>query len=311
VARAARAGEIVTVANVREAADWLPNPLLPDTYAEMAVPVILGAEGHVVGILDVQENRVGGLDDSDATLLRSLASQIAVAIRNARLFTEVEAALTEAQAAQERYLERSWDREAILQQSRGQSRYSSDRSALPDQAVITAVRRATWSFKQPTLLPLTETDLETEVMANVEARQVLAAPIKLGNTTIGNLQFYAPDRTWSHSELALIEAATDQIAQVAESLRLLKITQERASRERLISEATGRISGVLDFDSLLRVGVAELSQALGGSIETAIRFGSEAELKSAYALVKGSENGTDHSTEYEPLNGSNGHAHED
>lgn len=78
VARAARNGKVVRVDNVREAPDWLPNELLPNTYAEMAVPIIL--EGQVVGVLDVQQDVIGGLDEGDESLLRSLANQVAVAI---------------------------------------------------------------------------------------------------------------------------------------------------------------------------------------------------------------------------------------
>ena len=66
VARAARTNQIVSIANVREAADWLPNPLLPDTYSEMAVPIV--SEGQVVGVLDVQQDEVAGLDEGDAGL---------------------------------------------------------------------------------------------------------------------------------------------------------------------------------------------------------------------------------------------------
>ncbi len=87
VARAARSGEVVWVDNVREAADWLPNELLPDTYAEMAVPII--SKGQVVGVLDVQQNKVAGFDEGDASLLRSLANHIGVAIHNARLYEEL------------------------------------------------------------------------------------------------------------------------------------------------------------------------------------------------------------------------------
>ena len=98
VARAARTGKIVRVDNVREAEDWLPNPLLPDTCSEMAVPILL--EGEVVGVLDVQEDEVAALAESDANLLRSLAIQVAVAIRNVRNFETVEAALAESRIAQ-------------------------------------------------------------------------------------------------------------------------------------------------------------------------------------------------------------------
>ncbi len=84
VARAARTGAIVQVDDVQQSEDWLPNPLLPDTRSEMAVPVI--ANKRVVGVLDVQEDKLAGFDDSDARLMRSLANQVAVALTNATLF---------------------------------------------------------------------------------------------------------------------------------------------------------------------------------------------------------------------------------
>ncbi len=93
VAQAARSGEVVSVDNVRETEAWLPNPLLPDTYTEMAVPII--REGQVVGVLDVQDDEIGGLDEGDANLLRSLAGHVAVALTNARLFEENQTTLKE------------------------------------------------------------------------------------------------------------------------------------------------------------------------------------------------------------------------
>jgi len=91
VAQSARAAEIVWVSNVRENEAWLPNPLLPDTYSEMAIPIIV--DNQMVGVLDVQEDKVAGLDEGDANLLRSLANQVATAIRNARLFAHRRATL--------------------------------------------------------------------------------------------------------------------------------------------------------------------------------------------------------------------------
>ncbi|MBN1993102.1 MAG: PAS domain S-box protein [Anaerolineae bacterium] len=95
VAGAARRREIVLVNDVRQAPDWLPNPLLPDTHSEMAVPII--AEEKVIGVLDVQSNQVAGLDEADKDLLRSLANQIAVALTNAQLY-QTEQALRQAEA---------------------------------------------------------------------------------------------------------------------------------------------------------------------------------------------------------------------
>jgi CheY-like chemotaxis protein/signal transduction histidine kinase/CHASE3 domain sensor protein len=100
VAHAARTGEIVQSSDVRQAPDWLPNPLLPDTRSEMAVPIMLG--GRVDGVLDVQMGKVAGLNEEDAKLLRSVASQVAVALTNARLFEQTIHSKEEAESAKEK-----------------------------------------------------------------------------------------------------------------------------------------------------------------------------------------------------------------
>lgn len=95
IARAARSGKIVDVLDVREVDDWLSCYWLPAACAEMAVPII--QEGQVIGVLDVQADEVGGLDEGDANLLRSLSGQLAVAFTNARLFQQNQAALQKAE----------------------------------------------------------------------------------------------------------------------------------------------------------------------------------------------------------------------
>lgn len=99
IAEAARTRQIVKVDNVRSRSDWSPDPLLPDTCAELAVPILHGAGRQVMGVLDVQENRVGALDEADTNLLRSLANHVAVALTNARLFEQTVIAKEEAEMA--------------------------------------------------------------------------------------------------------------------------------------------------------------------------------------------------------------------
>ncbi|MFC1975368.1 GAF domain-containing protein, partial [Chloroflexota bacterium] len=100
VAHAARRREIIYVDDVRQASDWLPNPWLPDTHSEMAVPII--AEDEVIGVLDVQSDQVAGLDEGDMDLLCSLANQVAVAMTNAQFYQiEQELRRQEAERAQE------------------------------------------------------------------------------------------------------------------------------------------------------------------------------------------------------------------
>jgi putative methionine-R-sulfoxide reductase with GAF domain len=86
VGRAAQTNQRVVVGNTLQDPGWLPNALLPDTKSEIAVPIAVG--GEVLGVLDVQQNVVGGLGVVDADLIQSIANQAAIAIKNARAFTQ-------------------------------------------------------------------------------------------------------------------------------------------------------------------------------------------------------------------------------
>jgi signal transduction histidine kinase len=93
VARAARERQSVITNDVRGQPDFLPNPFLPETRAEMAVPMIVGDK--VLGVFDVQSDNVNGFSKEDAAIYTTLASQIAVALQNARLYVEQAATVTQ------------------------------------------------------------------------------------------------------------------------------------------------------------------------------------------------------------------------
>jgi len=86
VARAARERQGVTVNDVTQTPDFLPNPLLPDTHSELAVPMIVG--GNVIGVFDIQSEQVGRFTDSDVNIQTTLAAQLATSIQNVRSFEQ-------------------------------------------------------------------------------------------------------------------------------------------------------------------------------------------------------------------------------
>ncbi len=86
VGRAAETNAPVLVPDVSKEEGWLSNPLLPDTRSEAAVPISLGKT--VLGVLDVQQNTVNGLNEDDVNLLVSIASQVAISLQNARAYEE-------------------------------------------------------------------------------------------------------------------------------------------------------------------------------------------------------------------------------
>jgi len=93
VARAYREHQAVIVNDIHEDEGFLPNPLLPETHAEMAVPMIVGDK--VLGIFDVQSSEAHYFTQEDALIFNTLATQVAVALQNARLYQEQTATVTQ------------------------------------------------------------------------------------------------------------------------------------------------------------------------------------------------------------------------
>ncbi len=255
VALTARSGQLVRVDNVRQADNWRPNPLLPDTWAEIAVPIIL--DEQVVGVLDVQSDEIAGLNDEDANLLRSLADQVAGAIRNARLFEEVETALADARAAQERYLEQAWQQVNLTSQ-RSQYLYNESGTVAVSETqhqMFAQARQTALATNRPTVISLEGSD---------SARKALVAPLQLQGKSIGDLQLHtSAPRVWTEKDLAVIEAVIEQLALTAENLRLFEETQERAGREQTIREITDKLRTAPNLNRLLETAARELGQRLG------------------------------------------------
>lgn len=90
-------GEPLIVNDVSASDIHRPNPLLPDTKSELAIPLKIGDD--VIGALDVQSTQVNAFSPDDVTILQTLGDQIAVAIQNAQAYELSQKALHEMQHA--------------------------------------------------------------------------------------------------------------------------------------------------------------------------------------------------------------------
>ncbi|HEX5941507.1 MAG TPA: hypothetical protein VFY66_04480, partial [Anaerolineales bacterium] len=83
-----------------------------------------------------------------------------------------------------------------------------------------------------------------------------------------------PSKHWQEDEISLVQAVAERAALAMENARLFQDARRRAAKERLISEASARISGALNIENILQTTAEELERVLGGS-EILIQFQSK------------------------------------
>ncbi len=86
VARAAREQVTVLVNDTSQDPDFLPNPLLPQTRSEVAIPLVIGDK--TLGVLDVQDDQANRFTQADVDTFTTLAGQIATTLQTAGLFEQ-------------------------------------------------------------------------------------------------------------------------------------------------------------------------------------------------------------------------------
>jgi GAF domain-containing protein len=234
VGYAAAHGESRVVQNVGADSIYFDSPDLPDTRTEAALPIKIGSQ--TIGILDVQSKESDAFRDEDIDILGVLANQIAIAIENARLFSQTKQALADSQSFYEQYIKQDWERFSRKIQYAGY-RYDGTRTtpfipsaAKPDQ-------------------------------------QTLQIPIKIRNLVVGYIHLRAnnPLREWTEDELRLAQSAAERAGLAIENARLLGEAQRRAAKERTIGDIASKISASVNINSIMQTAVEELGRALPGS----------------------------------------------
>lgn len=255
IGRCVETGEGRIALDVGAEAVRFENPWLPETRSEMALP--LRARGRVIGALTVQSVQASAFDEADIAVMQTMADQVAIAIDNARLFTETQSMLREMEVVQQRYLAQGW---TTFTQRGGTIGYAkTPTGTMLLDAELTPEAQLAVAGGKPVIRS------QTDEVTNADAEEAeMVLPIVLRDQPIGVLGFKGgTDRQqWDAEEIALAEVISEQFGLAAENLRLVDETQRRAALDRAVSEITARIRSQTDIESVIEQAIAELGKAL-------------------------------------------------
>ncbi len=240
---------------VRLFQEWAPQTVVLEegetARYELTLPLHVG--GDVIGALDIQLSRPTPFNQQEVAALQGMADQLAVALENARLFSEAQESLRELDALYRHYTAEAWQQFVYEQPKPVQLWQGADQ--VPSQAWQALIEQARSSGMAATAF-------------NPEAgRHLLAVPVKLRDLPIGVLGFHrsAEAGPWSSEQIASIEAVADRLALATDNLRLLDETQRRAARERRVREIADKMRSAADMDALIKIAIQETATMLGAA----------------------------------------------
>ncbi|MBK8985304.1 MAG: GAF domain-containing protein [Chloroflexi bacterium] len=282
VARAARTREVVRVDDVREISYHLPNPVLPNTRSEVAIPLI--NELALIGVLDVQHTDPNHFNAHEIRILQIVAYQLSTALAKAALFAHNQQLVEEltllhaiATAATEtndedtlfarvapiiaQALRADLFGFAFVDPQSGSLSYHRSLHCRQSKYLFQLIRPGEGVCGQvvATGKPRRITDVTQEpaFLGDSLTRSELCVPLKLDQQIIGvmNAESDQPG-AFSEADERLLTTIAGQLANTIEKLRLFKKAQHQAAETAALL-ATSKAISSLQLDHVLNTIAAE------------------------------------------------------
>lgn len=237
---------VVTAVLDTEASDvHRKNELLPNTRAELAIPLRLGTA--VIGAVDVQSFTANSFTNDQITTLQAMSDQIAIAIENARLYQESVRALDEIAKRNREDTDKTWREHLFNVRTQELVAWAgtptrTETDSLREQAIKTGV---------------------TQIGRMTGNRTIpVAVPIVLRGQPLGAVVWELPAQEYSDEKVALAEELVNRLSITLDNARLFEESQRAAERERVLNDIAAKITAQADVESILSTAVREVGQAL-------------------------------------------------
>jgi len=284
-------GEQLIVNDTTRDATYYPNPLLPDTRAEAALPLRVG--DHIVGVLDVQSTSPYAFAEDNLRTLQILADQLGIAVVNTELFAE-----TQEHLAQHRLLHHITTTaasgttldEALESAVNGlQVTLGGDRVTIllaDREKKILEVKAAVgyapeifelkvpvgngvtgWVAAHRRSLRVNNVKEDTRyIEGSINTRSELAIPMIYRSELLGVLNVESEQlNAYTESDEELLGTLGGSLAAIIANARLLEQIRAQAERERVLFEITDKIRRTTDLQTILTTTVSELTRMTGAS----------------------------------------------
>lgn len=273
-------GQVVVARDTAASAIHRHNEFLPDTRAELAIPLRVG--DAIIGALDVQSQQRDAFSDDLISILQTMADQIAIALQNARLYAESmqrmlaleHSTRADTLAAWRDYIRAERTNELVGAAGSPTTTFDAD------------LRARALQLGQPVVG-------EPDAAGNVP----VVVPVTLRGQTLGVVEWAVRAADLNQNRLRLAQELANRLAVSLDNTRLLHNSRSLANRERVVGDIAARLAQQTDINEILQTAVEEVGQVLGAP-HVSIRLHS-----ADNGTSNGSGNGSGSGASHTPANG--------
>lgn len=284
-------GEPLIVNDTARDATFSPNPLLPETHAEAALPLKVG--DRIVGVLDVQSTQAYAFAEENLRTLQILADQLAIAVVNSELFAE-----TQEHLAQHRLLHHITTTAASgttldealqsavngLQVTLGGDRVSilladREKKVLEIKAAVGYANNVFelriplgsgitgWVAAHRRTLRISNVLQDARyIEGSPNTRSEMAIPLLYRSELLGVLNVESEQfSAYAENDEELLGTLGGSLAAIIANARLLEQIRSQAERERILFEISDKIRRTTDMETILATTASELTRAVGAT----------------------------------------------
>ena len=222
-------------------------PLLPQTRSEIVIPLLTSRSSDplfrttpldpvrsCLGAITLHSFNPMAFDSDDVAIYQGIASSLATALENAKLFQHVRQSLEDISTLNRQYLRESWAKVMNL------------------HGVLSYEAKG-------------DIGLETEGRLDVNSIPLVLRDQVIGLLSLENKVQEGENYSLTPEDRTFVDAVITQAALALENVRLLEETQKRASNERLLAEISRKARGSTDLEAILRMAVREIGLGMGAS----------------------------------------------
>ncbi len=213
-----------------------PNPLLPDTRAEMTLPLFVG--GKVIGVLDIQSKVMGSFRQAELPTFRLIADQLAVAIYNAQLINQTGQRMEQIDQLNRRLTRMAWE--------------DSETNLAPERQYHYNLLKV-----QPGERP-----------GGFDHEGVLTSNINIRGETLGEINIEAmPNYEFTEGDQVIMKSVADRVAVAIDNARLFQRTQNNLEETSKLYELSRYLNEANTLEDVIQaIIISVMPEAVGGQV---------------------------------------------